>query len=271
MYKQLYPGDELVKGKLEKLLSQLQQTVWEYLVHSRIHSNPEKSSYGLERLRFLRARGLNDRFEKELRLMDRQSAQFAFVEQEEMHLHLLIEQERVNYLASLNQRRSDLNIPQVLEKLDWYYLFSRMEYVLVFLAQGIHVALDKAAARQLLEDIEALPNKKGFLRIPVVHIYFRMLCFLVRDGEDTEESLESIRSTLDSVEDALTVDQRKMLFGLVRLQVARLVNTVGNAYLPKAFSDLLRSFDAWLSVLREPVNPFHFPESRYDGSPLKAI
>ncbi|MCB0704824.1 MAG: hypothetical protein KDC34_05915 [Saprospiraceae bacterium] len=235
LYAQLFPDEVEIKGKLSKLLSQLTQLIRQFIQQLDWHSREAKNQNALAELRFYRKRGLHQRFEKGLKLLEDRLAHSRGTDQQHMYLQFLLEQERVEFFAFQNKRKSDLNIPKLIERLDWFYLFSKMEFALAFLAQGIHFSLPRNEVEQLLTEVEKLPNGNGFLEIPVVGVYWSMLKYLVREDEGSLDELEFVRSEIQGADEKLLPEQKQMLFGLLRHQVIGAVNRGRLTFLPIAF------------------------------------
>lgn len=254
-YQRLFPNEPKIEGKLPKLVNQLTKSIRGFIqIHDwdgrKIDNQPS-----IEELRFYFQRGLNQRLEsgidKRVSFLENKQN----VDAEALHKQFLLEQLRVEYFSSINNRRNDLNIPKLLEQLDEYYLFSKMEFNLAFIAQGTNLSLPQDHFEALLVEIQQLPGDIDFWTIPVVRIYREMLAFLILEDGGSLEKIEAIRLELKQADKHLLLEQKQLLVGLLRQQVINKVNQGEIAFLPIAFQIYKEHLDAGFLKFEGLITP----------------
>ncbi|MBC7776292.1 MAG: hypothetical protein H7246_12730 [Phycisphaerae bacterium] len=128
-YAALFAEKVPVKGKLEKVMSELSQQIRSFLLSSDYLREENQFEQGLHWATWLRNRGLADRYELAISKLEKWQQSESSFEPEFFYRQFLIEREKHNTLAPSNQKKGDVNLPNVIQNLDFFYHLSRLEYL----------------------------------------------------------------------------------------------------------------------------------------------
>ncbi len=129
VYRALYSEKIPVKGKLDKIMTELNQHIRDFVVSSHYLSEENQFEYWLQWATWLRNRGLLDRYELAITKLEKWQQNEADFGTEYYYRQFLLEREKHNWRSLSNQKKGDVNLPNVIRNLDLYYHLSRLEFL----------------------------------------------------------------------------------------------------------------------------------------------
>lgn len=136
LYQQLFPGQDFIRGKVEKTMSELNKTVRAFLLWKH-YSRPENEFAQLfDWAQILRERKLEQRYQQALNRVTKLQEELPYRENEFYYQRFLLEYEIHDWQSLNNRKKGDLNIPNTLHHLDIYYYLNRLELLNRFLLQS---------------------------------------------------------------------------------------------------------------------------------------
>lgn len=135
VYAMLFPDLPVIKGKLEKVASELNKLVRDYLLGKYYQSSDASFVRGLHWAGILRNFSLNERFEQFLnRLEKEQLADQKHAPSVYFH-RFLLDYERYSWMGPLNSAKKDINISATVDSLSVFFEIYRMELLNQLLIQ----------------------------------------------------------------------------------------------------------------------------------------
>lgn len=136
LYQHLFPGQDFIRGKVEKTMSELNKAVRAFLLWKR-YNRPENTFEQLfDWAQVLRERKLEQRYQQALNKVAKVQGGLPHRESEFYYQQFLLEFEIHDWLSLNNRKKGDLNIPSTLHHLDIYYYLNRLELLNRFLLQS---------------------------------------------------------------------------------------------------------------------------------------
>lgn len=128
VYEQVFPGQAIIQGKLEKHMADLNKLIRNYLLISRNLSESNDIQNQVDWAAWLRERGLGDRARQVFAKLKTQRKNEANSESLDFNrLGLIIAEEEHEWESTYNQAKGDLSIPNLIYWLDLYYHNYRIE------------------------------------------------------------------------------------------------------------------------------------------------
>jgi hypothetical protein len=136
IYKKVYKNEEIIEGKIEKLMVDLNKIIRNYLLVKSYLDESNKIIYTLEMSKILRRRNILSRYQQILNKLE--SIQKNKPKKNTTHYlnNYFIEYEKHDFESYHNTHTNDLNIPKVIYALDVFYLTSILELVNRLLLQS---------------------------------------------------------------------------------------------------------------------------------------
>lgn len=174
VYSKLYPGETVVNGKLEKLMSLLLQQVNQFISLHFSEWYGDKELELLTTASFYRERQAFGFYQKNLEKgksnLEKANDNIAW----NLHKKFLLEKECYENQALWNKSTEKYEFYDQLFSLDAYYLLNKLEYTCFFLsANKFRTPLEIEDLVDFLELVKPLYQKKGLLELPIIDIYYR--------------------------------------------------------------------------------------------------
>lgn len=135
IYQRLFSGQAVVQGKLEKVMAELNGLLRTFSLTRMYFAEEKQDQQTLHWAIWLRERGLAERSQQVISKWKNQREQEDKESLEVFHSDLLIAEEEHEWKSTYNKLKGDLNIPQLLERLDLYYFNYRFEISNRYLVQ----------------------------------------------------------------------------------------------------------------------------------------
>ncbi len=234
-YREMFADTKFIKGKLEKVMSQLLKAIHAFIEQEyplREYRDVQKM---LAQARFFRERNLDKFF---LRTFEKLRKDRAKIEQRAKDYFLgqyLIDKEISAYEAFYNKRQEDLNLPATLRHLDIFYILAKQEYTIWLLAQSKNQLVP--GLRENLDSLEqVIPILRAHHKFdePLIEVYSQVL-LLLQDYRD-DSAFPIVRELIRKYQHRLPMDQVQALQALCRNYSIRQYNLGNEKYLDEAFS-----------------------------------
>lgn len=135
VYHLLFPGQDFVEGKLDKVMAELNKLVRTFLLVRRYLGPDNTFQQSLDLAGILRERGLTARYKQSLSKLEKYQENVAHRTAQYFYDQFLLELEIHEWQNTFNQSRGDVHIPVVVRNLDVFFLIYRLELLNRFLLQ----------------------------------------------------------------------------------------------------------------------------------------
>ena len=232
VYEQLFPDKPWVKGKLEKLMTQLLRTVQHFIgVH--YAKLPAKLEQPLSH--FLQERDLKANLDRVVHNWKKKLNAQEEWNTEHLHEKFLLKELLVKTQEKHPPAKVKSALPQALESLDQYYYFTKLKYACQLLAINLLVMpVDFGNSLQSLENLEGMMTLPH-LQHPVLRVYHQAYLVLRSAPEKRVEYFHRFKTLLYQYDEELSTPQRKSLHTLIRNYAILQYHQGDEAYLPIIF------------------------------------
>ena len=235
-YAVLYPGQDFIPGKLDRVMSNLLKIIKEFVIYEFSDLKEDQVKRNLVMARFYRQRRLEKHFErtvKSLREIQQQEKK-----KKDFYLkQFLIEQEVMDFESLYNQRKTDYNVAATLESLDVLYLVHRLEFTCWLLAQNKYNALLGMENNMEVYDriLTSFKEEAHFEDIPLLKVYEHGIR-LLRSGDSNDEAYRELTRLLAQYVSEIPVERLKELQALCRNYCTQEYNKGRTSFLEEIFT-----------------------------------
>ncbi|MBC7773874.1 MAG: hypothetical protein H7246_00440 [Phycisphaerae bacterium] len=216
VYALIFQDKEMVRGKLDKLMTELNKLLKQYALWGRYISEKNERESQIDWASWLRERGLGDRFQQAMPKIKKRGSEDAQESLETYRIALRIAEEEHEWESENNQVKNDLNLSSLVHSLDAYYFNYRTELLNRFLLQ------QKAAQLPIMDwmvaSIEEHLNTSLLLRIAQ-----RVHTFLQKEVPIVDEFVDLL-SLLRKNERMLSFQMNSQLYAYLRSSCSALIN-----------------------------------------------
>ncbi|MEO0778898.1 MAG: hypothetical protein AAF146_20180, partial [Bacteroidota bacterium] len=247
VYGAVFGSDTMYKSKLEKLMSQLYGLVRRFLVFEQIQAGMTESRELLHLLDALAERRMGPQFNlvhKKLKTLSREqpadSSQYFYE-------YFSLEKKVIDFQMIDNNRRTDLQLPELHFHLDAYYLLQKLEMACQLLTRHVFIVPTDYGNRLHYLDLLIAELDDAHRQMPIIALYlgaYRLLKSLVE--QDTEEYFEQFNELLDRHRSAISRQQESILQTLNRNYILHKYQKVSHDYLPQVFHTYRKHLEAGL-------------------------
>lgn len=136
LYNAIFPNQDFVEGKLEKVMVEAHKVVRAFLLAKKYFSAENDFQMTLDFAEIIRLRGLDARFQQLLAKLQKIQSEFPWRNEAYFQRQFLLERAVLDGESYRNQARGDLNIPQTLFALEIYYQINQVTLLNIFLLQN---------------------------------------------------------------------------------------------------------------------------------------
>lgn len=234
VYSYLFPGEEAVKGKLEKTMTKLLKQVKQFIVFENLEHHEDELHKLILEAKFYRKKDLEKYFYKTIELLKKKQDNVVKRGKVFYYNQYLLEREISEYESFYNARKKDLNLPSTLRSIDVFYIITKQEFMSQMLVQHkYHIPIDQQDSLKILDKISETLRDENYLNVPLIEIYDHVLKLLSQENSD--HHFEKLKVLVDSKKDQLPIDQLKALYTIFRNYSIRQYHNGKRQYLAEAF------------------------------------
>ncbi len=210
----VFPGENYVEGKLEKVMVEAHKVVRSFLLSQRYFREENEFSQILDFSEIAREKGLEIRYRQLMTRLEKMQDTSPFENRQFFQQHFALEFAKCDEATVRNQAKGDLNIPNTLFALELDYLLKRLELLNQFLVQQKLTTLEVPAYfRPLFADLD-IPSK--YLEdYPVLKITYEIY-LLLKKTELLPSDVENLFDLLLRYEQKFDPKSLREYYGYLR-------------------------------------------------------
>lgn len=224
VYFKIFSAQKIVPGKLEKLMTDLNKLLRNFLLTQRYFSEDNQAEQQIEWAVWLRERGLSDR---SLQLTTKLKTQTERDKTESVESHrqnLLIAEEAHLWELNHNQAKGDLNIPNLIYLLDLYYHNYRIELSNRYLLQQKVTELPEVNFSE--SGIDSYIKESKLLQIS------KNIFDMLKDEISSSDEIQHLIQLLNESEKTLSIQTLDHFYAYIRNFCTLLINAGNLAIIP---------------------------------------
>lgn len=229
----VFPGAEFNGNALAKAMSSLYKLVKRFISYSCMNAEDEFHQE-LALARFYREKHWDERFLSVIRNLTKIIGEYSDRGEDYYWRQFLLQQEIYLFENSRNQRKGDLNLPAVIDNLDYFYLLSKFKYRGVFGQQKKFVALDHVEPVST-EHLRKTCAADIRTRLPILAIYEQILSLLLGEKDNIDAAISRYRAILKKNKRIISEDELKHFHSFLRNFCTAQVNSGRPEYLRVLF------------------------------------
>jgi len=224
VYGQVFGSQNVVPGKLEKLMADLNKIVRRFALSQKYFAESNEQRMQVDWAIWLRERGLKDRSHQTLSKLKTQSEMDKVASFDKYILDLFIVEEQHKWDATYNQVKGDLNIPALIRQIDLYYHNYRINRINRYLLQQKGTVLPEI-------DFDAFGLEYYLQESILLQISHKIFEIFSKDLPSVEDTQELIRF-LKINEGDLSYDTLDDFYSYIRSSCTMLINAGNLNFVP---------------------------------------
>ncbi len=259
VYAAVFQHDEVYKSKLEKLMSQLYAQVRKFLIYEQIESGMSESRELLYLLEAFGERRLSKQFDLVYKKLKAVSKTNPADSAAYLYEYFTLEQKIAEFQLIDNNRRTDLNLPELHFHLDSYYLLQKLELACQLLTRHVFIVPTEYGNRLKYLDLLISELSEEHQEIPIIALYIGAYQ-LLKSIVDTEETdyFDHFNKLLEKYRDNISHEQQKILQTLNRNYIVYKYQKVSFSSLPQVFNLYRKHLEAGLLYQDKYILPSLF-------------
>lgn len=180
-YGLIFPEKLFVKGRMEKTMSERMSELEKWLSFKQITEGSAFEQMEAT-LRFMSQRQLNNRFGQTL---NRLKTEYSRRPQRDVSDYLetyFIELLDKEHQEHLNSKRGDVNLGATLMALDTHFVVSRLDLMLILVAQKRHIGINISQEVAIIADLDSIIGKKNLAHNLVIQSYRSAIQLLLEEN-----------------------------------------------------------------------------------------
>ena len=212
----LFPKQEIIKGKLEKLMSALLKQIHYFIsVHFR-EKKGDSIRHMITMVNFFRQRNAHKFEIFYLEKAKKEQTRSQLQDRDYFYTGFLIGHEEIQRYLILDQRFDSVDFNKVLQPLDVYYLLNKLDYACFLLSLDyFRQPVDITEIVNFLDEVKPIYTRRNLLKIPLVAVYYQAFDMLKQKGKD-ETSYWKLKTLIEQNEQLIPPEPLKVLKGLMR-------------------------------------------------------
>ena len=160
VYEFLFPGSPAIKGKLEKITSELNKLIREYLLWKYYQGKDAGFIRSIHWSRILREFSLDERYEQYLARIEKEQFSELTLSPQYFYHRFLLEYERHFWMSTVNQAKKDINLSVAIDSLSVFFEVYRLELLNRLLIQQkvAHLEITPSIQINLNTIFNLIPN-----------------------------------------------------------------------------------------------------------------
>ena len=186
VFAQLFPGQEFVEGKLEKVMVEAHKVVRTFLTVQHYLREGNEFHQNFDFSEVVRTRGLDARYEQWLSKLQKMQEETSWKNESYFHRQFLLEYAIHNEKCLHNQVKGDLNVPSVINALELHGHLNRLALLNRFLLQQKVAKIDVPEIIKVIIEESHVPERylEDSASIRLNHVIFGLLKKVRLDPSD---------------------------------------------------------------------------------------
>lgn len=159
IYIRLYGTEVHVKGKLDKIMSELAKQLRNFVVSNHYLRSENEFSQFLDWAVWLKNRGAEDRYKLVIDKLERMQEGEYGMDAKFHFRQFLLEQEKHDWEARSNQKKDDVNLSNVIRHLDYFYHLNHLEFLNRLLLQQTVTLIERPSEVDLNGILDNIPSQ----------------------------------------------------------------------------------------------------------------
>lgn len=229
-YQLVFPDAPLVKGKLDKVMSELHQLAKEFISVQRYMRPEHEFERLMDQADFYRTQGLSKRHEGLMQRLDEYLKDDGQHDEAFFYRDFLLNSEIHTFSNTYNLKRGDVHIQATLESLDLFYLLSKINLLNLYLIQQKVTRLTMPEGMLQTIKESQLPERYAD-SYPALFLSYKTFQLLEQEHTDAQ-AFDELSRLLTENEAAISPEHLKSLFAHLRNCCVLLVNSGRKDLLP---------------------------------------
>jgi len=214
VYDAVFINQEFVEGKLEKVMVEAHKVVRSFLLTKGYFQEDKEFQQVFDFTEILRTRGLVARYQQSMAKLKKMQADCPTWSATHYHQQLLLEG-AIHYVESLNnQKKGDINIPNLLDSIETYYYLRRVMLLNRYLLQQRVTKLEVPEFIAVHLEENTVPVRY-LSKSPLLKIYYEIFLLLKKDLFQTSD-IRFLYDLLLLHEEKLDAEALQEFYGYLR-------------------------------------------------------
>ena len=201
-YKALFPDKEIVKGKIDKLMSGLLKLVQEFVTISYNDVAKNYTNRQLALAQFYRKHQMESRFESVIAELHEEQKKRQYKNADFFYSEYLISNEAFQYEDARYVKKGELSLPEVAKHLDLFYLTRKLELVLAWGYAKKFVNAAEYDSISIVQDTIPAFLKRETYNLPIISI-FTLAIEVANDATANDDNYQRFVEILEQHHDEL--------------------------------------------------------------------
>ncbi|MEZ4931621.1 MAG: hypothetical protein R2788_05765 [Saprospiraceae bacterium] len=207
--------------KLSKLASETLHVVRRFIATCLSVENSE-TDYWLEQARYYRRRNLFNEFKYAIAQLEKLQRKSFYKKSDYFFTQFNLESEKFRFSVLQNDKKGDINLPDVIHFLDTYYVLMKLEYCSYLQIQSSFVQLDTSKSFLLLKEVLQYAENQC-TSIPMVSVFYHAMNLLL-DKNSSAEKYRAFKTILKENENYLEANMLRAFHSYLRNYLAARYN-----------------------------------------------
>lgn len=230
IYQKVFPGEPLLDGRLEKVMTELLKVLRRYIVYTQSDMEEDSIHYQMTLAKYYRDKGLESRF---LSTIDKLRKQNNAVRQQstlDLYQRFRIEEILHDYQITHFQKKGDANLIETIQRLDTFYMAERLVLTGALLTIKSHTSFDEETMMHMVRAIASLMDKGFQADHPIIRGFYLAAVIIHQNYQDCEAVFGELNILLEKHRNILPMDYQKNLGSCCRNYCTRQINSGNNEY-----------------------------------------
>lgn len=234
VFAHVFPGEEFRERKFKHLMTKTNKALEQYIsicYRDKIFAEPPEE---LSFIAFYREKKMPEQFQKAYQKATAEQASRDVKDIGYFWTDYLLAKEKAEQESIFNRRKTDLNLPETLSRLDHFYLVSALASACVFLSQKKYqVPLESKGSLAILEACLPLLKAGYYREEPLIDMLYKT--YLLLQEESTEADFRALKIQYDQHAMQIALNLRQIIHGVLRNFCSHQLNEGKEKYLAELF------------------------------------
>lgn len=268
VFEVLFPGKPYKEKQLQQLMTRFNKVLERFIVQTYQSKNFGFPPASLALAAFYREKNLLPYFKKLHQKASNHQDQQKTKDIDHFWVNFLFAKSLTEQQSVFNIRKSDLNLPQTLSRLDYFFLATNLESACVLLdLQKHHVPFPSNGALRTIKTLQPL-LAEGYCRDePLIDLLYRTYHLLL--GGVSLQEFHELKAAFDQNAMEIGFDQRQMIYGILRNFSTKKLNEGAEEFLEPLFNLYQKGLQQGVMTFKGGLLPQSFQSIATLGLRLK--